>query len=248
MKKEKVLCVIPARGGSKRLPGKNIMKVGGVPLIARSVEAALRAKLVGRVVVSTDDEAIAAAAREAGAEVMERPAEISGDTAAIEESLRHVVRTLKETHSAEKENLDFDIVVLLQANIVYRAPGVIDSVIRKLADNPKFTAVITVIEVTQRPEWMKRVEDGRLAPYMKCEKFRQQELEKLYVADGSVIAVRTSTLMETAGRTGVHVYMGGSIGYVVQEDIFATEIDRPDDVARAEVVVEMLEKRRGGGG
>lgn len=244
MKKEKVLCVIPARGGSKRLPGKNIMKVGGKPLIARSVEAALGAKLVGRVVVSTDDEAIAAAAREAGthsakAEIIERPEDISGDTAAIEESLRHVLRTLEE-----KDNASFDIVVLLQANIVYRAPGVIDSVIRKLADNPKFTAVITVIEVTQRPEWMKRVEDEKLVPYMKCEKFRQQELEKLYVADGSVIAVRTSTLMETAGRTGVHVYMGGGIGYVVQEDIFATEIDRPDDVARAEVVVEMLEKKK----
>lgn len=234
----KTLCVIPARGGSKRLPGKNIMPIGGKPLIARTIEAA-RAAAVDRIVVSTDDDAIAAVAAEWGAEVVRRPDDISNDTAPIEESLRHVLRELKKNDGAE-----FDVVVLLQANIVYRQPGIIDEVARQLRETPERTAVITVIPVTQRPEWMKRTDCGRLIPYMKCEKFRQQELESLYLADGSVIAVRVSTLAATAGRTGVHVYMGENIGYVVNEEIFATEIDRPDDVPRAEMLLRMLDEKK----
>jgi N-acylneuraminate cytidylyltransferase len=88
------LAIIPARGGSKGLPRKNLKKVGGVPLVARSVRSALAASAITRTVVSTDDEEIANVAREAGAEVIMRPNSISGDEASTEPALLHVLETL----------------------------------------------------------------------------------------------------------------------------------------------------------
>lgn len=88
------IAIIPARGGSKGVPGKNVARVGGVPLVARAVRAALAAPSIDAVYVSTDDAAVAAAARDAGAEVIERPAEIAGDTATSESALLHSLDTL----------------------------------------------------------------------------------------------------------------------------------------------------------
>ncbi|MFW6725048.1 cytidylyltransferase domain-containing protein, partial [Streptomyces sp. MAR4 CNY-716] len=92
----RVLAVIPARGGSKGVPGKNLARVGGVPLVARAVRQCLAARLVTDVVVSTDDDTIASVAREAGAEVVRRPAEIAGDTASSEAAVLHALDTHEE--------------------------------------------------------------------------------------------------------------------------------------------------------
>ena len=89
------LALIPARGGSKAIPNKNLQKVGGVPLIARTVKSALASKRVCRVVVSTDDYKIATTAKDAGAEVVHRPSSISGDTASTESALLHALSTLE---------------------------------------------------------------------------------------------------------------------------------------------------------
>jgi N-acylneuraminate cytidylyltransferase len=104
-----VVVVIPARGGSKGIPGKNLRPVGGVPLVVRAVRSALAAPPVTTVVVSTDDDAIASAAREAGARVVERPAEISGDTASSESAVLHALDVLQRGGSAP------GVVVLVQA-------------------------------------------------------------------------------------------------------------------------------------
>ncbi|AKH84409.1 transferase [Streptomyces sp. CNQ-509] len=92
----RVLAVIPARGGSKGVPGKNLARVGGVPLVARAVRQCLAARLVTDVVVSTDDDTIASVAREAGAEVVRRPAEIAGDTASSEAAVLHALDSHEE--------------------------------------------------------------------------------------------------------------------------------------------------------
>ena len=97
------LALIPARGGSKGIPGKNLQTVGGVPLVCRSIRAALASNGVGRVVVSTDDEAIAAAAETEGAEVIQRPAEIAGDTASSESALLHALDVLEKQGPLEAE-------------------------------------------------------------------------------------------------------------------------------------------------
>ena len=89
------VAIIPARGGSKGLPGKNVMRVGGIPLVARAVAAARAARTVGRVVVTTDDGEITRVAREAGASVVQRPADLAGDTASSESALLHALDALR---------------------------------------------------------------------------------------------------------------------------------------------------------
>ncbi len=109
MNTARVVAIIPARGGSKGVPGKNVRTVGGVPLVARAVHAALAARQVDDVFVSTDDEAIAEAARSAGARIIDRPAEIAGDLASSESAILHALETLEASDERA------DVVVFLQA-------------------------------------------------------------------------------------------------------------------------------------
>ena len=104
-----VVAIIPARGGSKGVPHKNLRRVGGVPLVARAIAAARRSGAVDRIVVTTDDREIAAVAREWGADVVERPPEISGDTATSESALLHALDDLAE------RGIDVGLVAFLQA-------------------------------------------------------------------------------------------------------------------------------------
>ncbi len=90
----RAIAIIPARGGSKGVPGKNVARVGGVPLVARAVRSALAAPSIDGVFVSTDDAVIAAAARAAGADVVERPADLAGDLATSESALLHALDVL----------------------------------------------------------------------------------------------------------------------------------------------------------
>lgn len=124
---EQILVVIPARGGSKGIPGKNIFPLAGEPLIVHSIRHALTSKLASRVIVSTDSENIAAVARENGAEVIERPAEISDDLASSEAALLHVLDQLRE-----QENYTPDLVVFLQYTSPLRRNDDIDRAIETL--------------------------------------------------------------------------------------------------------------------
>ena len=113
--------IIPARAGSKGVPGKNIKPLLGKPMMAYVIEAALEAETLDRVIVSTDGEEIADVAREYGAEVIMRPSELAGDSSPMEDSLRHAVRKM-DTYPL--------LTVLLQANVPIRKPGAIDEVHR----------------------------------------------------------------------------------------------------------------------
>lgn len=123
----KNLVIIPARGGSKGIPNKNIKMILGKPLIAWSIQHALSSSLVDRVIVSTDDQAIADVAREYGADVpFMRPAQLATDSAATEPSLIHALDWLKENEGYIPDN-----VILLQATSPFRKPGTIDAAIRQ---------------------------------------------------------------------------------------------------------------------
>ncbi|MDX2544031.1 acylneuraminate cytidylyltransferase [Streptomyces sp. WI04-05B] len=130
----RVLAVIPARGGSKGVPAKNLLPVGGVPLVARAVRECLAAKLVTDVVVSTDDQAIAAAARQAGAEVVLRPAAIAGDTATSEAAVLHAMDAHETLHGAK-----VDVVLLVQCTSPFiireDVDGVVNAVVHNGADS-----------------------------------------------------------------------------------------------------------------
>ncbi|MFF1452023.1 cytidylyltransferase domain-containing protein [Streptomyces sp. NPDC058274] len=129
----RVLAVIPARGGSKGVPAKNLAPVGGVPLVARAVRECRATRLVTDVVVSTDDTAIAAAARAAGAEVVLRPAAIAGDTATSEAAVLHAMEAHEALHGAA-----VDVVLLVQCTSPFIVrediDGVVNAVVEKGAD------------------------------------------------------------------------------------------------------------------
>ncbi|MFD7815865.1 cytidylyltransferase domain-containing protein [Streptomyces sp. NPDC059785] len=132
----RVLAVIPARGGSKGVPAKNLLPVGGVPLVARAVRECRAARLITDVVVSTDDQAIAAAAREAGAEVVLRPAAIAGDTATSEAAVLHAMDAHEALHGAE-----VDVVLLVQCTSPFILREDIDGVAAAVVENGADTAL-----------------------------------------------------------------------------------------------------------
>ncbi|MEU3629412.1 acylneuraminate cytidylyltransferase [Streptomyces fradiae] len=131
-----VLAVIPARGGSKGLPGKNLAPVGGVPLVARAVRACLAARRVTHVAVSTDDPEIAAVASGAGAEVVARPAALAGDTATSEAALLHAL----DAHEA-RHGRPADVVLLVQCTSPFVTPGDVDGVAAQVLDHGADTAL-----------------------------------------------------------------------------------------------------------
>ncbi|MGW7262411.1 cytidylyltransferase domain-containing protein [Streptomyces sp. NPDC054842] len=132
----RVLAVIPARGGSKGVPAKNLAPVGGVPLVARAVRECRSARLVTDVVVSTDDTAIAAAARAAGAEVVLRPAAIAGDTATSEAAVLHAMDAHEALHGAA-----VDVVLLVQCTSPFIVREDIDGVVRAVVEQGADTAL-----------------------------------------------------------------------------------------------------------
>jgi YrbI family 3-deoxy-D-manno-octulosonate 8-phosphate phosphatase len=132
----RVLAVIPARGGSKGVPAKNLAPVGGVPLVARAVRECRAARLVTDVVVSTDDHAIAAAARESGAEVVLRPAAIAGDTATSEAAVLHALDAHEALHGAA-----VDVVLLVQCTSPFILREDIDGVARAVVEHGADTAL-----------------------------------------------------------------------------------------------------------
>ncbi|CAM5659396.1 3-deoxy-D-manno-octulosonate 8-phosphate phosphatase KdsC OS=Streptomyces fumanus OX=67302 GN=GCM10018772_42640 PE=3 SV=1 [Streptomyces fumanus] len=134
--KRRVLAVIPARGGSKGVPAKNLAPVGGVPLVARAVRECRAARLVTDVVVSTDDQAIAAAARQAGAEVVLRPAAIAGDTATSEAAVLHALDAHEALHGTP-----VDVVLLVQCTSPFLIREDIDAVAAAVAEQGADTAV-----------------------------------------------------------------------------------------------------------
>ncbi|MFG2380002.1 cytidylyltransferase domain-containing protein [Streptomyces avermitilis] len=132
----RVLAVIPARGGSKGVPAKNLLPVGGVPLVARAVRECRATRLVTDVVVSTDDQAIAAAAREAGAEVVLRPAAIAGDTATSEAAVLHAMDAHEALHGAA-----VDVVLLVQCTSPFIVREDVDGVVHAIIDKGADTAL-----------------------------------------------------------------------------------------------------------
>lgn len=150
MSRARVVAVIPARGGSKGLPGKNVRPLAGKPLIAYSVEAAKGCRLIDRVLVSTDDAAIAAAAKAAGAEVpFMRPAELAQDLTPTEPVLQHALEWLER-----EEGYRADILVFLQVTDIFRKRAMLERVVQALLDDPAVDSAF-VAHPTHKNFWRK---------------------------------------------------------------------------------------------
>ena len=193
-KNNKILCIIPARGGSKRLPGKNIKKIGGKPMIAHAILAVKKSKYIDKVIVSTDDLIIARVAKKYDAEVpFIRPAELASDTAMTLPVLQHAVAYLEK-----RSKFKPDLVVLIQPTNPLVKSEDIDGTIEKMVVT-KTNSCFTVSEISQRLEWMYKIGNRKAKLFLKEEKGltkRSQELPRLAIINGSVYVMRYDTLMK----------------------------------------------------
>ena len=222
----RVLGIVPARGGSKGIPGKNVRPLGGKPLLAWTAEAALAARRLSRVVLTTDDERIAEVGRACGLEVpFLRPAELARDDTPTLPVLQHAVAEL------EKAGDRFDAVCLLQPTSPFRRPEDIDGCI-ELLETEGLDAVVSVLPVPpeHNPHWVWfRNGDGllRLATGEDQPIPRRQELPPAFHRDGSVYVTRRDVLMEGNSLYGKR--LGGFLA-----DSRSVNLDTPADWERAE--------------
>lgn len=220
------LVVIPARGGSKGVPGKNLARVGGVPLVARAVQAAVAAG-VGAVVVSTDDDAIAAVAEAAGARVVRRPAELAGDTASSEAALLHALDEHESLAGA------VDVLVMVQCTSPFVTASEIAECVAAIgagADSA-FTAAPTHGFLWRRDGSGQAVgvnHDRATRP-------RRQDRTPEFLETGAVYAMRTDGF-----RDRRHRFFGRTV-LVETDPGRVLEIDEPADLERARALAPLLD-------
>ncbi|MER5400086.1 N-acylneuraminate cytidylyltransferase [Streptomyces sp. NPDC002599] len=258
----RVLAVIPARGGSKGVPAKNLLPVGGVPLVARAVRECRAARLVTDVVVSTDDQAIAAAARQAGAEVVLRPAAIAGDTATSEAAVLHAMDTHEALHGSP-----VDVVLLVQCTSPFiireDVDGVVDAIIENGADTALTVAPFhgfvwrdgddeptapvaagtgraTVDGGTGVLVAETAVSGGYGVNHDKSFRPRRQDRPQDLLETGAVYA------MEAAGFRVAKYRFFGRTELVRTDPARVLEIDDPHDLARARALAPLFDANRPG--
>ena len=220
--KKNIIAIIPARGGSKGIPNKNIIDCMGKPLIAHSIEYAKESDLVTSIYVSTDDAKIAEVAKQYGAEIIDRPDSISGDTATTESAIEHVLNNIPKP----------DIVILLQATSPLRPKGSLNKSIKKMTSE-KYDSLLS-LSPTHRFSW-KINGDEAIPKYDFKNRPRRLDIpesEQAYIENGSIYIFTYENFIKHNNR------LGGKIGYVVFEEEFSFEIDTPTDL----IVIDSIAK------
>ncbi|GAA3974021.1 N-acylneuraminate cytidylyltransferase [Streptomyces plumbiresistens] len=237
----RVLAVIPARGGSKGVPAKNLAPVGGVPLVVRAVRECRATRLVTDVVVSTDDQAIAAAARQAGAEVVLRPAAIAGDTATSEAAVLHAMEAHEALHGAA-----VDAVLLVQCTSPFIVREDIDGVAGAVVENGADTAVTVapfhgfIWRDADDEAGSGEVTGGYGVNHDKSFRPRRQDRPQDLLETGTAYA------MDAAGfRKHQHRFFGHT-ELIRTDPARVLEIDDPHDLARARALAPLFDADRPG--
>ncbi len=231
-----ILAIIPARGGSKGLPGKNIRPLLHHPLIAYSIKAALDARLVTRTIVTTDAADIAAVARQYGAETpFERPAEVSGDLVTDLQTFTHTLNWLKDNESYVP-----DYVVQLRPTSPVRMRGMVDACIEKMLQQPEADSlrIITPAPITPYKMWVMQDEQQPMQPLMQLPELDEfynqprQILPKVYWQIGALDVIKTSVI------TGQQKMSGNVILPYVLDNTFAVDIDDIASFDKAAAVIK----------
>jgi len=187
-KDKSFLAIIPARGGSKRLPRKNILDLNDKPLITYSIEAGLNSKYIDKVIVSSDDNEILDISKNYGALTIKRPAELASDTATTFDAIEHTI-----------ENIDrYDYVVLLQPTSPLRDENHIDEAI-ELLDEKEANAIVGVCEMEHSPLWSNTLDNSlSMQGFLRDEVLnkRSQDLEKYYRLNGAIYICKTEMLLQ----------------------------------------------------
>ena len=187
-KNKTFLAIIPARGGSKRLPRKNVLDLCGKPLISWSIEAGLKSKYIDKLIVTSDDEEILYISKRYGADIIVRPDELSNDTATTFDAIKH---TIDNTNK-------YDYIVLLQPTSPLRNEKNIDEAI-ELLESKNADAIVSVSEMEHSPLWSNTIDDSlSMKGFLKDEILnkRSQDLEKYYRLNGAIYICKTDKLLE----------------------------------------------------
>lgn len=221
------IAIIPARGGSRGIPRKNIRLFCGVPLIVHTIRAAQAAPTVDGVLVSTDDEEIAGVAREAGAEVVMRPAAISGDEAGSESALTHALESLSGQGAALPE-----VTVFLQCTAPLMRPEDIEGCVRLIREGGADSAFVAA--PFHYFVWKDEGEGATGVNHDPAERLRRQDREPEFIEAGSVYAMRTGEFLKRG-----HRFFGKIRFHEIPSDR-VVEIDDEGDWCRAEILMKMM--------
>jgi CMP-N-acetylneuraminic acid synthetase len=224
-----VLAVIPARGGSKGIPRKNLCKAGGISLVARAVKFTKALMWIDRVVLSTDDREIAEEGRKYGAEVpFLRPLELAGDTSKSVDVWRHALIEAEKYY-----NTTFDISILLEPTSPFREPRHVEEVVKKLVDGD-YNSVLTVSETDSKSHPLKQmvIKDNHVGYYDDAGKdiIVRQRLTPVYHRNGVAYAVTRKCLVEQKTIIG-----SNASAVIIDEPL--VNIDTEQDLKRAQFLL-----------
>ncbi|MDZ4829969.1 MAG: acylneuraminate cytidylyltransferase family protein [Phycisphaerae bacterium] len=225
---EEILAVIIGRAGSKGLPGKNARILAGRPMVCHTVEHALAATSVDRVIVSTDGEEIAAAARAMGVEVSMRPAHLSDDRATVDSAVRHAVETCGSLA---------EIVVILYANVPIRPDGIVDRAIATLRSTGSDSVQSYERPGKYHPFWMVTLgAAGEVRQWQSNAVYRRQDLPPCHMPDGGVIVVRRASLFNVV-EGQPHAFLGSDRRGIENPHGAVVDVDTMLDFTVAEAML-----------
>ncbi len=228
----KILGFIPARGGSKRIPKKNIKLLHGKPLIAYTIEAAKRSKYINRIIVSTDSKEIALVAEKYGAEVpFLRPADIARSDSTEMEFFEHALNWF-----SKYENYEPDLIVLLYPTSPLRKTESIDKAIEKMLQHPEADSLRSVRLCSEHPYKMWLIEGEYLKPFVKEQDSNMHTLAyhllpKIYIQNASIYITKPSTIKNK--KTPI----GDLVVPFIMDDIESIDINTPLDFKLAEIIL-----------
>lgn len=239
MNKQRTVAVILARAGSKGVPGKNVAPVAGRPCIAWTIEHALNTRAIGDVIVTTDDPRAAAVARDHGVCVVHRPPALAGDTATVDDAVRHAVEQAAPGLSAR------DACVVLYANVPVRPVDLSERALAMLRSSGADSVQSYSPVGKHHPWWTVRVEGGSgvLSPWegdvLYHDTYRRQDLPPAYVPDGGVVAVTIDALFRRIPGVsrGPHAFLGHKRRAIVSPEGSVVDIDTRVDLLVADAIL-----------
>lgn len=225
---EQIVAVIPARGGSKSVPGKNVRLLNGKPLLAWSIEVARQVSEIDRIIVSTDSDEIATVAKQNGAEVYRRPPHLATDEALVIDALKDLLQTLREEARPAKW------VILLEPTCPLRAPGDVRDCLKLIAAEG-FDSVATFTNAELNPHRAWRLVDGKPEVFIPgaIPWLPRQRLPKAYQLNGAVYVFRADLLAHEAQSLLV-----GKLGAVLMPRDRSYDIDDSIDFTVVEAILE----------
>ena len=203
------LAIVPARGGSKRLPRKNVLDLAGKPLISWTIEAGLKSKYIDKVIVTSDDDEILEISKRYGAQIIRRPHELASDTSTTFDALKHTIDNIEK----------YDYIILLQATSPLRNEKHIDNAI-ELLESKGADAIVGVCEMDHSPLWSNTLPpNNSMIGFLKDDILnkRSQDLDKYFRLNGAIYICKTKKLLEEKS-------------FFLKENIFAYCMDRENSI------------------